>query len=107
MGCCKSTSELGELEVSMTRCFFRSEESGVELPNDFKFFDQDKHSISHNLDILTSNNYVNKLSEYIAQKKDSISAYKNQYIQRGGRFFADYARYENIKGKSMDTHYCT
>lgn len=85
MGCCKSTSELGELEVSMTRCFFRSEESGVELPNDFKFFDQDKHSISHNLDILTSNNYVNKLSEYIAQKKILYPRIKiSTYSEEGG-----------------------
>ncbi len=69
MEACNSTSELGKLEISMTKCFFMAENSGINLPNDFRFFKEDEHSISHSLDILTSNNYINKLSEYIAQKK--------------------------------------
>ena len=64
-----NSSELGELEIAMSKCFFMAENSGVNLPNDFRFFKEDEHSISHKLDILTSNNYINKLSEYIAQKR--------------------------------------
>ena len=85
MSDCKSSSELGELELNMTRCFFMSDQSGINLPNDFRFFDQDKHSSSHNLDILTSNNYINKLSEYIAQKKVLYPEVKiSTYSEEGG-----------------------
>lgn len=60
---------LSQLELDMKQCFCGHEDSGINLPNDFRFFDWDKNSVSHNLDILTSNNYINKLSQYAYEEK--------------------------------------
>jgi len=57
-----------DIEKSMKNCFSGMDisVSGVDLPNDFRFFDYDKkNSISHNDAYLTSSNYVNRLKEYI------------------------------------------
>lgn len=58
-------ARLGELEMDMRGCFFGKENSGMNLPNDFRFFDCDRETASHMLEVLTSNNYVGKLSAYI------------------------------------------
>ena len=60
---------LTELELDMEKCFCGDESSGINLPNDFRHFEVDKNTISHNLDILTSSNYINKLSKYANEEK--------------------------------------
>lgn len=69
MSTCGSIGELGQLEQNMANCFFGAEDSGMNLPNDFRFFVHDKDSPSHELAILTSNNYISKLSEYIYNRR--------------------------------------
>lgn len=67
---CNSASESGEIELKMAKCFFGDENSGMNLPNDFRYLEIDAGSISHNNDMLTSNNYINKLNEYVFRKKN-------------------------------------
>lgn len=64
-----SDPQVAEIEMEMQKCFYMPEESGISLPNDFRFFKIDEPSTSHSLLILTSNNYIYKLSEYIYSKK--------------------------------------
>lgn len=58
-----------ELELQMKACFFLGRGSGINLPNDFRFFEYDKSSISHKNSTLTSNNYVNKLAEFLYKER--------------------------------------
>lgn len=69
MADCSSPAEIGELEMSMSKCFFGYENSGMNIPNDFKYIEIDANTISHNNDMLTSNNYINKLSSYVYKQK--------------------------------------
>ncbi len=83
MVACNSSAEICELEMIMNKCFFGHENSGMNLPNDFKHIDIDAGSPSHQNDMLTSNNYINKLSKYIYTDKSlrpyvKISSYSRK-----------------------------
>lgn len=60
-----------DISKEMKECFFGVEisNSGVFLPNDFRFFDVDKNNISHNDGKLNSSTYVNRLKEYLYQSR--------------------------------------
>ena len=62
---CNTTAEISELEMSMNKCFFGYENSGMNLPNDFRHIELDAGTPSHDNEMLTSNNYINKLSKYV------------------------------------------
>ena len=80
---CSSATEISELEISMNKCFFGYEDSGMNLPNDFRYLEIDADSPSHDNKSLTSNNYINKLSKYIYLDKSlkpsvKISSYSRK-----------------------------
>ena len=56
-------------ELEMQHCFMGQDNSGLNLPNDFRFFDVDKESLSHRDSILTSNNYVGKLRRFLNEER--------------------------------------
>jgi len=64
-----SSGEASEIETQMRKCFKDEFDSGIELPNDFKFFRHDEGSISHTNKILTSTTYIAKLGEYAFKDK--------------------------------------
>lgn len=79
----QDVSQIGKLEMDMRNCFYGKDNSGMNLPNDFRFFDFDKGSTSHGLTVLTSNNYVSKLSSYVFPQKQfepsvSVSSYSKK-----------------------------
>lgn len=59
-----SSSEASELETQMLQCFNDWRDSGIDLPNDFKFFSYDEGSITHKNKTLPSQNYLAKLRDY-------------------------------------------
>lgn len=65
LGSAANDNRACEIEMAMKECFIGAENSGINLPNDFQHFSYDKNTISHDFKTLTSNNYVNKLKEYI------------------------------------------
>lgn len=84
----------------MKKCFFNAEEgSGIDLPNDFRFFDYDKKSISHEDANQNSSNYVEKLYDYIFKDKVLTVNYKIQKSEDIGSA----PEYKNRKELSMST----
>lgn len=64
-----NNADANKIESRMRNCFEGMMDSGINLSNDFRFFDYDKGSISHANKTLTSNNYINKLSEFAFKDK--------------------------------------
>lgn len=64
-----NVDEVRNLESTMKYCFPGKWDSGINLPNDFRFFVLDNASISHTNNTLTSNTYVDKLSDFAFSKK--------------------------------------
>ncbi len=78
-----NSSTLGQIEMEMRNCFYGKENSGINMPNDFRFFENDKTNSVNQITILTSNNYVNKLSSYMYPEKRlepnvSVSTYSRE-----------------------------
>lgn len=65
-----SANEAADIKREMQSCFFASDINGINLPNDFKHFDADRQSISHNDDSLQASTYVIKLIQYINEERN-------------------------------------
>ena len=61
-----------DISKSMKECFYgdlATNPSGLDIPNDFRFFNYDKKNISHEDGSLTTSNYINRLTTYIYNEK--------------------------------------
>ncbi len=75
----------GELTTKMTECFVGNDNSGINVPNDFKHIEIDAHKASHNNVTLTSNNYVDKLYEYVYENRKLTPNVKiSSYSRKSG-----------------------
>ncbi len=62
--------EAADIKREMQACFYASDINGINLPNDFRHFDADRNSISHDDDSLQASTYVIKLIQYINRDRN-------------------------------------
>jgi tetratricopeptide (TPR) repeat protein len=95
-----------DISKQMKECFYGSEQSvsGIEVPNDFRFFDYDRKNISHNDRNLNVLSYVDRLWTYIFQDKVMTLSYRIIKSEISGEQ-PDYARGRlTMQATIMDTY---
>lgn len=56
---------ISQTALNMQKCFYGHEDSGITLPNDFRFFNIDKKNPTHNNEHLPANSYIAILKMFL------------------------------------------
>lgn len=100
-------NEAGKIVEDMNKCFWGLDfsSSGMDLPNDFRFFDYDRKSLSHDDEYLSSRTYINRLKDYIYEDRVmtvlSVVFKDSEYV--GGE--ADYNKGKLIRSNTLIATY--
>lgn len=75
---------IAQTQLNMQKCFYGYEDSGITLPNDFRFFDIDKKNPTHYNKYLPANSYIALLKIFLHVEKVMTINYQVKSNTLGG-----------------------
>lgn len=76
---------IAETELNMKKCFYGYDDSGITLPNDFRFFNIDKKNSTHFNKFLSAHGYISILKRFLNADKVLKVEYNVMSNTAGGR----------------------